>query len=173
MVFLNHIVATYRHFLQVLTPLDLAKLTSLMLDSLSKDCCPNSLLVAKLGAIQGCVSSPVWECGEARGLLLPTCCHHVKAHLLQREELEGCAAVLGDILTFLQERIADDRGEGSHKGEVVRDVQTLAEILLDPIVTTLLVMDRDTLSITMVKVSISMLILVALLLRKSLWTSNL
>ena len=80
-----------------------------MVDSLSKECCPTPLLQAKLGAVRKCVKTGVFGSEDARGLLLPTCCHHLKAHLLEREEIDLCADIMGDIITFLQEKILEDR----------------------------------------------------------------
>ena len=79
-VFLDHIVSTYPHFLEVLTPLDLSKLTSLMLDSLPRESCPPPLVGAKIRAIRACIKSPVFNSGvaEARALILPTFCSHLK-----------------------------------------------------------------------------------------------
>ena len=79
-VFLDHIVSTYPHFLEVLTPLDLSKLTSLMLDSLPRESCPHPLVRAKIRAIRACIKSPVFTSGvaEARALILPTFCSHLK-----------------------------------------------------------------------------------------------
>ena len=47
---------------------------------------------------------------------------------------------------FLHKRIQDDRSHDKYHGEIIRDVQTVAELLLEPLITTLLVMDRDILS---------------------------
>ena len=47
---------------------------------------------------------------------------------------------------FLHIRVSDDRRHNTYHGDIIRDVQTVAELLLEPLITTLLVMDRDILS---------------------------
>ena len=41
-------------------------------------------------------------------MILPTCCEHVKYHLVAKQELRLCCDILGDIITFLSLRKTDD-----------------------------------------------------------------
>ena len=78
-LFLEHISSVYPHMLLALPILDLAKLITLMFDSVSRDA---KLMHPKLVAILHAVKSPIFADGDSRHLLLPTCCDHVKTHLL-------------------------------------------------------------------------------------------
>lgn len=148
-IFLNHISTVYPHLLRELVTLDMAKLITLMFDSVSKD---TRLMSAKLLAIQHAVNSQVFHDPESRGLLLPTCCEHVKMHLMQREELRLCSDIMGDIITFLQLRKADDlEPMKKYGGSVVRDITTVAEILMQPLIETLIGMDKTIVSTVTVK----------------------
>ena len=42
--------------------------------------------------------------------------------------------------------LSNDRQQEKLTDEIMRDVQTIAELILEPLITTLLVMDRDILS---------------------------
>ena len=57
-LFLEHISSVYPHFLQALPTLDLAKLITLMFDSVSKD---TKLMHPKLTAILHAVKSPIFQ----------------------------------------------------------------------------------------------------------------
>ena len=50
------------------------------------------------------------------------------------------------IFRFLHLRISNESQDENSSDDLMRDVQTAAELLLEPLITTLLVMDRDILS---------------------------
>ena len=50
------------------------------------------------------------------------------------------------IFRFLHLRISNKQYPENSAEDVIRNVQTIAELLLEPLITTLLVMDRDILS---------------------------
>ena len=52
----------------------------------------------------------------------------------------------GFIFRFLHLRISNESQAENSSDDLMRDVQTVAELLLEPLITTLLVMDRDILS---------------------------
>ena len=66
------------------------------------------LIHAKLTAILHAVNSQIFHDSESRSLILPTCCEHVKYHLVAKQELRLCCDILGDIITFLSLRKTDD-----------------------------------------------------------------
>ena len=54
--------------------------------------------------------------------------------------------VLCLIFRFLHLRISNKQYPENSAEDIIRNVQTIAELLLEPLITTLLVMDRDILS---------------------------
>ena len=64
-LFLEHIHSTYPNFLKELSSLDLAKLVTLMLDSVTKDA---KLMNAKLKALAHVVKSQIFQDSESRAL---------------------------------------------------------------------------------------------------------
>ena len=54
--------------------------------------------------------------------------------------------VLCFIFRFLHLRISNKQYPENSAEDIIRNVQTIAELLLEPLITTLLVMDRDILS---------------------------
>ena len=207
-LFLEHIYSTYPHFLKELSSLDLAKLVTLMMDSVTKDAklmnakLKGTTLTTFLSAVNGLnflkllnyqkvsrqlnsalnqnkpnfslsyarncittifliiylilalshvVNSQIFQDNESRGLLLPTCCEHIKMHLLGREEMRLCSDILGDIIEFLSLRKADlDSQSIMH-----RDINVLVEIIMQPLTHTLINMEKDILSTVVVCVIIS------------------
>ena len=58
-----------------------------------------------------------------------------------------CNNIINNIFyRFLHSRLSIDRQQENLTDEIMRDVQTIAELILEPLITTLLVMDRDILS---------------------------
>ena len=137
-LFLEHIHSTYPNFLKELSSLDLAKLVTLMLDSVTKDA---KLMNAKLKALAHVVKSQIFQDSESRALLLPTCCEHLKMHLLGREELRLCSDILGDIIEFLS-----GKSDPNEQDSVHRDINVLVEIIMQPLAHTLINMEKDILS---------------------------
>ena len=78
-LFLEHISAVYSHFLQALPTLDLAKLITLMFDSVSKDA---KLMHPKLTAILHAIKSPIFEDAESRYVHTHTGCDNRKCTTL-------------------------------------------------------------------------------------------
>ena len=138
-LFLEHIHCTYPNFLKELSSLDLAKLVTLMLDSVTKDA---KLMNAKLKALAHVIKSQIFQDSESRALLLPTCCEHLKMHLLGREELRLCSDILGDIIEFLSGK-SDPKAD---QDSVHRDINVLVEIIMQPLAHTLINMEKDILS---------------------------
>ena len=136
-LFLEHIHATYPNLLKELPALDLAKLVTLMLDSVTKDA---KLMNAKMKALSHVINSQIFQDSESRALLLPTCCEHLKMHLLGREELRLCSDILGDIIEFLSKTQSDPNDS------VPRDINVLVEIIMQPLAHTLINMEKDILS---------------------------
>lgn len=149
-LFLEHISSTYPYFLKELPTLDLAKLITLMFDSVAKD---GTLMHAKLKAISHAINSQVFHDAESRGLLLPTCCQHVQTHLKARQELRLCSDILGDMITFLSLRKCDDLEPAKRRygGSIIRDINVLVEIIMRPLIDTLINMEKEIVSTVMVR----------------------
>lgn len=158
-LFLEHISATFPHFLRQMPTLDLAKLITLMFDSVAKD--GQRLMHAKLIAILHAVNSRVFEDDESRALILPTCCEHVRNHLVAREELRLCLDILGDIISFLKKakdkatkRAKNDSEEPKNELDwecpYSRDINVLVEIIMRPLIEILISMEKEILSTVMV-----------------------
>lgn len=121
-----------------------------MFDSVAKE---KKLIHAKLMAIMHAINSQIFHDADSRSLLLPTCCHHLKHHLLVKDELRLCSDILGDIITFLSLRKKDDLdipGKRRFGGTIIRDINVLVEIILRPLIDTLINMEKDILSTVMV-----------------------
>ena len=98
-VFLEHISTVYPHLLRELAVLDMAKLVTLMFDSLPNHTAsssdqhlyglpytaglPENVVRAKLVCLRQTVNSQVFQDAESRALLLPTVCTHLKRHLVR------------------------------------------------------------------------------------------
>jgi dedicator of cytokinesis protein 3 len=143
-LFLEHISSTYPYLLRELATLDLAKLVTLMFDSVAKD---ERLIHAKLTAILHAVNSQIFHDSESRSLILPTCCEHVKYHLVAKQELRLCCDILGDIITFLSLRKTDDLDpKRRFAGSIIHDINILVDIIMQPLIETLITMDKGILS---------------------------
>ena len=82
-VFLEHISTVYPHLLRELAVLDMAKLVTLMFDSLPQHpAAAEKVVRAKLVCLKQTVNSQIFQDGESRSLLLPTVCDHLKRHLV-------------------------------------------------------------------------------------------
>ena len=106
---------------------------------------------------------------ESRRLLLPTCCEHVKLHLLAKEELKLCSDILGEIISFLYSAknhsqltttpppAENNNNENSHSstiGEAVdRDVYILVDILMQPLMQSLMGLEKEILSTITVSIT--------------------
>ena len=107
---------------------------------------------------------------ESRRLLLPTCCEHVKLHLLAKEELKLCSDILGEIISFLYSAknhsqltttpppvSENDNNENSHSntiGEAIdRDVYILVDILMQPLMQSLMGLEKEILSTVTVSIT--------------------
>ncbi|XP_040570903.1 dedicator of cytokinesis protein 3 isoform X3 [Lepeophtheirus salmonis] len=132
-IFLKHISSVYAHFLQILPVVDIARLVTLLFDTIPKYI-PSDLLRAKLIAIRSAVNSPVFQDPESRSLLLSTSLIHVKQHLLEKEELRLCSDILGDIVTFLHIR--------NNNPIITKDIEKTSNSILEPLMRTILQMDR-------------------------------
>ncbi len=150
-LFLEHISSTFPHLLKELPTLDLAKLISLMFDSVSKQN-GGKLMHYKLKAILHSVNSQIFHDPGSRALLLPTCCEHLKLHLLAKEELRLCSDILGDLITFLSLRKGDDLDPQKRRygGSIICDINVLVEIIMAPMIDTLINFEKEILSTVMV-----------------------
>ena len=101
---------------------------------------------AKLTAILHAIKSPIFQDSESRHLLLPTCCDHVKLHLLAKEELKLCSDILGEIITFLHSTKLCNEANN-----IERDVYVLVEVLMQPLMQTLMSLERGILSTVTVR----------------------
>ena len=113
---------------------------------------------------------------ESRRLLLPTCCEHVKLHLLAKEELKLCSDIMGEIISFLyssknnhsqittpppaennnnNNNNENENGNGnSNTGEAIdRDVYILVEILMQPLTQSLMGLEKEILSTVTVSIT--------------------
>ena len=143
-IFLENISSMYPHLLREMPVIDLAKLVSLLFDSV----CPTTsvLTSAKLSAIRSAINSQIFRDASSRGLLLPICCNHVRHHLLGREELRLCSDIIGDIVMFLAARKADDLAIAKFGGTIISDIGTVASIMLQPLIEVVISLDKDILS---------------------------
>ena len=122
-----------------------------MFDSVAKD---GKLIHAKLTAILHAVNSQIFHDSESRSLILPTCCEHVKYHLVSKQELRLCCDILGDIITFLSLRKNDDRDpKRRFSGSIIHDINVLVEIIMRPLIETLITLDKGIISSIMVNIS--------------------
>ena len=71
---------------------------------------------------------------------------------MDRQEIFLCGEAIGDLVTFLHENRNNCKLEngGWSSDDMKRDIQTLSEVLLDPLINALLLIDREKMSITMV-----------------------
>ena len=71
---------------------------------------------------------------------------------MDRQEIFLCGEAIGDLVTFLHENRNNCKLEngGWSSDNMKRDIQTLSEVLLDPLINALLLIDREKMSITMV-----------------------
>ena len=71
---------------------------------------------------------------------------------MDRQEIFLCSEAIGDLVTFLHENRNNCKLEngGWSSDDMKRDIQTLSEVLLDPLINALLLIDREKMSITMV-----------------------
>ena len=106
---------------------------------------------------------------ESRRLLLPTCCEHVKLHLLAKEELKLCSDILGEIISFLYsaknhsqltttppptENNNNENSNSSTIGEAIdRDVYILVDILMQPLMQSLMGLEKEILSTITVSIT--------------------
>lgn len=138
-LFLEHIGKIYPHFLKELPVIDLAKLVTLMFDSVST--C-GALMNAKLSAILGAINSPIFDDNDSRSLMLPTCCEHIRMHLLAKEEMKLCSDLLGDIITFLREK-KSNADDDHDPNAIQKDVDVVVESLLVTLIETISSMDKQ------------------------------
>ena len=73
---------------------------------------------------------------------------------MDRQEISLCGEAIGDLVTFLQENRnnCNLEKEGWSSDDFKSDIQTVSEVLLDPLISALLLTDREKMSITMVSV---------------------
>ena len=106
---------------------------------------------------------------ESRRLLLPTCCEHVKLHLLAKEELKLCSDILGEIISFLYsaknhsqltttppptENNNNANSNSNTIGEAIdRDVYILVDILMQPLMQSLMGLEKEILSTVTVSIT--------------------
>ena len=126
-VFLNNMSSVYPSLLQVLPVIDIAKLTTLTLDSLGLE--RNKLLhKAALSAARAAITSQLWQDPASRGLLLPSCLEHVIHHLQIREEIPTATSIILEIIQLLKE----DKVR-SKSSPFFRETSILAEKCIGPL----------------------------------------
>eukprot|EP00092_Neocalanus_flemingeri_P009289 GFUD01009995.1.p1 GENE.GFUD01009995.1~~GFUD01009995.1.p1 ORF type:complete len:1824 (+),score=321.37 GFUD01009995.1:199-5472(+) len=126
-VFLNNMSCVYPSLLQVMPVIDMAKLTTLTLDSLGSE--RNKLLhKAALSAVRAAINSQLWQDPASRRLLLPSCLEHVIHHLQIREEIHTATSIILEIIQTLK----DDKAR-SKLSPFFREASTLAEKCIGPL----------------------------------------
>ena len=128
-VFLQNMSAIYPSVVQVMPLIDVAKLVTLTLDSLSQRGDRSPILHrAALVAARAAINSELWHDPASRRLLLPPCLDHVTHHLSLRRELGLTTEILLEVVELL--RAEKTRGESSPWW---REVNTLATACLGPV----------------------------------------
>ncbi|XP_065212165.1 dedicator of cytokinesis protein 3 isoform X2 [Planococcus citri] len=142
---LHSISAVFDLLLQVLSPIDVAKLAIKMIESLpTRDPTPQ-LIQAKLVLIRNIVSSQLFKCNECRSLLLTNSCRHLRYHLNRRDELRLCMDILTEILSFLYHRSRSPETQGEKASTTLHhEIDIVCLSALDMLIQTVLIsMDRS------------------------------
>ena len=69
----------------------------------------------------------------------------MKFHLLAKEELKLCSDILGEIITFLHSKKLDN------EDNVERDIFVLVDVVMQPLMQTLMTLEREILSTVTVR----------------------
>ncbi|KAK7603682.1 hypothetical protein V9T40_003681 [Parthenolecanium corni] len=138
---LHSISAVFDLLLQVLSPVDVAKLAITMTESLPARDPTTQLTQAKLVLLRNIVSGQLFRRNECRSLLLTNVSRHLRYHLGQRDELRLCMDILSEILSFLYHKT---RNPDSGSTTLQQEIRIVCLSSLDMLIqTVLLSMDRS------------------------------
>lgn len=141
---LHSISAVFDLLLQVLSPIDVAKLAITMIESLPTRDPTSQLTQAKLILIRNIVSSKLFKCNECRSVLLANSCRHLRYHLQHRDELRLCMDILTEILSFLYHKSRNPETIGRTFTSLQHEIDIVCLSSLDMLIqTVLLIMDRS------------------------------
>ena len=126
--FLLNLSCVYPSLLDVIPVIDLSKLITLTLGSLTTSNSHKLVRRAAIMAVKEAVSSPMWDDAPSRVLILPSCLEHVTYHLQIREELPLVTDIILDIVDRLRQE--SDRSKTS---VMYRSTSLLAELVIVPL----------------------------------------
>lgn len=100
----NSFSRIYEQLLKVLPVQEVAKVIKMTIDKLTIES-PLSLIQAKLQCMLETVKSCVFHDSDSRLYLMDVFIRHLQLHLLHQQELQTCAAIIGDILIFMHHEL--------------------------------------------------------------------